>query len=77
MVQVFINIVVLLGSIGLSLGILFWKHFANHPGERARAIIATIIGTLGLVVFFGYVSFMTLLPGKDFITFVHLVLDLF
>jgi hypothetical protein len=77
MVQVLINTLVLIGSMAIPLGMLFWKHFATRPGETIRAIITTIVSTLGLMLFFGYVTFLTLVPGEDFITFVKLVLNWF
>lgn len=58
-------------GIGLSLGALFWKHFAKRPAESVRASIATIIGMIGLGIFFLQVSIMTAEPGQNVITIIQ------
>jgi len=53
------NSLILLFAIGLPIGSLFWKHFAKRPGESIKAIIATILGMLGMALFFIQVALMT------------------
>ena len=65
-----INSLILLAGIAIALGGLFWKNFAKRPGERTRAVIATIIGTIGMAIFFGYVAFLTYEPDQNIITFI-------
>jgi len=66
---------VLLGGLSISFVGLFWKSFAKRPGEKARALIATLVGAFGLIIFFSYVSFLTLKPGEDLIKFIELLFE--
>jgi hypothetical protein len=68
MLQMLINSLILLGSLGIPVGALFWKHFARRPKEFTRAFVATIVGTLGLIVFFLQVAVMTTKLGENLIT---------
>jgi hypothetical protein len=68
MLQMLINSIILLVSIGIPISGLFWKHFAKRPKESIRAVIATVIGTLGLIVFFLQVAIMTNKLGENLIT---------
>ena len=65
---VLINTLILLGAIGISLGALFWKHFAKRPAENVRAFIATFIGTVGVIIFLLQVTVMTTKIGQNLIT---------
>ncbi len=65
---ILINSLILLGAIGISLGALFWKHFAKRPGENVRAFIATFIGTVGIIIFLLQVAIMTTEAGQNLIT---------
>lgn len=67
---ILINSLILLGAIGISLGSLFWKHFARRPAENVRAFIATIAGTIGLIIFLLQVAVMTTQQGQNLITFI-------
>jgi len=66
---ILINGMILLGFIGLSLAALFWKHFAKSPKEAAQAVIATVVGTAGIILFFLQVAIMTVYQGQNLITF--------
>lgn len=65
---ILVNSLILLGAIGISLGALFWKHFAKRPAENVRAFIATFIGTIGIIVFLLQVAIMTTDTGQNLIT---------
>jgi hypothetical protein len=75
MVLFLINSVILLAGIGIPLGMIFWKYFAKRPKESLRAIITTVVGTLGLAIFFLQVFAMSTLAGQTIITLIQLWLN--
>jgi uncharacterized membrane protein YeaQ/YmgE (transglycosylase-associated protein family) len=61
---------ILLGLIGIALGALFWKHFSKSTGELIKAFIATVIGTIAIILFLFQVAIMTMDEGQNLITFI-------
>lgn len=68
LLQVLVNNLILLASICISVGAVFWNRLGEHPAKKARAALATTIGSISLLIFSGYITLLTLNPGKNVVT---------